>query len=139
MSRSLGSVDGSLLIPTDKSSLMQVIEGKSADGVPEGTPCEMVEAEEPLLKILVVDAMGVLQSMKKTPAMTTLGHPEEAFVRRIGGMMTGHSAGRIVFDQYKEQSLKNATRKKRATTATEYMAHREMKLTMSLKDLLSAS
>ena len=62
MSRSLCSVDGSLLIPADKSSLMQVIEGKSADGVPEGTPCEMVDAEEPLLKILVVDAMGVLQS-----------------------------------------------------------------------------
>ena len=38
-----------------------------------------------------------------------------------------------------DQSLKNKTRQKRAATSVEYEIHPDMKLTMSLKDLLSAS
>jgi len=44
-----------------------------------------------------------------------------------------------VFDRYIKQSLMNKTRQKRATTSVEYKIHPEMKLTMSIKELLSAS
>jgi len=46
----------------------------------------------------------------------------------------------VVFDHYLDQSLKNQTRKKeQANTSTEFEIHPEMKLTMSLRDQLSAS
>ena len=45
----------------------------------------------------------------------------------------------LCFDRYMDQSLKNKTRKKRAATSVEYEIHSDMKLTMSIKDLLSAS
>ena len=38
-----------------------------------------------------------------------------------------------------DQSLKNKTRQKRAATSIEYEIHSDMKLSMSIKDLLSAS
>jgi len=53
--------------------------------------------------------------------------------------MFGYSEGRVVFDRYLDESLKNKTRQKRATTPTEFEIHPEMKLMMSLKDLLSGS
>jgi len=54
-------------------------------------------------------------------------------------MMEEYNEGRMVFDRYLDQSLKNMTRQKRATTSTEFEIHPDMKLTMSLKELLSAS
>ena len=59
--------------------------------------------------------------------------------QRIEGMMVGYDEGRVVFDRYIDQSLKNQTCQKKAVMSTEYEIHLEMKLTMSLKDLLSAS
>ncbi|MES9881331.1 MAG: hypothetical protein ABW185_10665 [Sedimenticola sp.] len=54
-------------------------------------------------------------------------------------MMIGYDEGRLVFDRYLDQSLKNKTRQKRAVTSTEFDIHPEMKLTMSIKELLSSS
>ena len=54
-------------------------------------------------------------------------------------MLNGFNEGRIIFDRYLDQSLKNKTRQKRAVTSTEYEIHPEMKLSMSLKELLSSS
>ena len=79
-------------------------------------------------RALVVDAMAVLQSMKKTPTIRTLADLKEAFVRRIENMLNGFNEGRIIFDRYLDQSLKNKTRQKRAVTSTEFEIHPEMKL-----------
>ena len=95
--------------------------------------------EESSVSVLIVDVMGVLQSMKKTPIMLKLSDLQEAFNKRIEKMMAGYDEGRVVFDRYMDQSLKNKTRQKRATTSVEYEIHPEMKLTMSIKELLSAS
>ena len=54
-------------------------------------------------------------------------------------MMAGYREGHVVFDRYVEQSLKNKTRQKRATTCTEYKVHHNMKITMTIKELLSSS
>ena len=68
------------------------------------------------VKVLIIDAMGVLQRMKKTPAMHKMSDLQNAFNRRIQGMMAGYNEGRVVFDRYMEESSKNKTRQKRATT-----------------------
>ena len=77
--------------------------------------------------------------MKKTPAIKKLSDLQNTFIQRIEWMLTGYNEGHMVFDQYLTQSLKNKTRQKRAATSSEYQVHPEMKLTMSLKEILSAS
>ena len=61
--RSLCSVDGTLYIRTDKASLMHAVEEAkprhSQHASSDGT------ADENITKVLIVDAMAVLQSMKK--------------------------------------------------------------------------
>lgn len=136
--RSLCAVDGSLYIPTDKASLMHVIEAAKAE--PHVSDLSLDTAAGDFRdRALVVDAMAVLQSMKKTPTMRTLADLRETFVRRIENMLHGFNEGRIIFDRYLDQSLKNKTRQKRAVTSTEFEIHPEMKLSMSLKELLSSS
>ena len=136
--RSLCAVDGSLYIPTDKASLMHVIEEAKSEIVqPDPTLYRIPDVDRS--RVLVVDAMAVLQSMKKTPTMRRLSDLQETFIKHIEMMMVGYDEGRIVFDRYLDQSLKNKTRQKRAVTSTEYAIHLEMKLTMSLKEILSSS
>jgi len=53
--------------------------------------------------------------------------------------MAGYDKGRVVFDRYIDQSLKNKTWQKRANMSIEYEIHPEIKLTVSIKELLSAS
>ena len=71
--------------------------------------------------------------------MQTLSDLQDAFNERIQSMASGYDEVRVVFDQYMDQSLKNKTRQKTAATSVEYEIHPDMKLTMSIKDLLSAS
>ena len=138
--RSLCAVDGSLYIPTDKASLMHAVEDAPAEPIEVAIQTHQVQEDvSSSVSVLVVDAMGVLQSMKKTPTMLKLSDLQDAFNKRIEKMMAGYDEGRIVFDRYMDQSLKNKTRQKRATTSVEYEIHLEMKLSMSIKELLSAS
>ena len=136
--RSLSAVDGSLYIPTDKASLMHVIESAKTEPHVPDLPLD-TSAGDFRDRALVVDAMAVLQSMKRTPTIHTLADLKEAFVRRIENMLNGFNEGRIILDRYLDQSLKNKTRQKRAVTSTEYEIHPEMKLSMSLKELLFSS
>ena len=136
--RSLCAVDGSLFIPTDKASLMHAIEGAKAEPIQSATLQDIEPVGRPP-RVLIVDAMAVLHSMKKTPSMRKLSDLQEVFVKRIEGMMDGYNEGRVVFDRYLDKSLKNKTRQKRAVTSIEFEIHPEMKLSMSLKEILSAS
>jgi len=90
-------------------------------------------------RVLIVDAMAVLQGMKKTPNMKALSVLQDAFIKRIEWMMIGCTKGCVVFDRYIDQSLKAKTRQWRAVTSVEYLPYPEMKLTISLKELLSSS
>ena len=57
----------------------------------------------------------------------------------IEKMMAGYDEGRVVFDRYIDPSLKNKTWQKRANTSIEYEIYPQIKLTMSIEELLSAS
>ena len=54
-------------------------------------------------------------------------------------MVSCYDESRVVFDNYLDQSLKNKTRQKRAVSSTEYEINLDMKLTVSLKEILSSS
>jgi hypothetical protein len=127
-----------LYIPADKASMMHAVEEVKVQPLQSAPLLDIVPGDHPP-RVVIVDAMAVLLSMKKTPAMKKLSDLAEAFIKRIEWMMIGYHEGRVVFDRYLDQSLKNMTRQKRSTTSTEFEIHPEMKLTMSLKDLLSAS
>jgi len=72
--------------------------------------------EKSSVSVLIVDAMGVFQSIKKTPTMLKLSDFQEAFNKWIEKMMTGYDEGRVVFDRYIEHLLKNKTWQKRENT-----------------------
>ncbi|KAG0717272.1 hypothetical protein GWK47_054801 [Chionoecetes opilio] len=136
--RSLCAVDRSLYIPTDKASLMHAVEDATVESL-DVPPVPDIGQEDPPVKVLIIDAMGVLQSMSKTPNMLKISHLQDAFNKRIETMMTSYDEGRVVFDRYLDLSVENKTRQKRSTTSIEYEVHPEMKLTMSIKELLSTS
>ena len=122
--RSLCAVDGSLYIPTEKASLVHLNEAaKSEPRVPD-LPTDDIADGAFRDRALVVDAMAVLQSMKKTATMRTLADLKEIFIRRIENMLTGFNESRIIFDRYLEQSLKNKTCQKRPVTSSEYEVYR---------------
>lgn len=113
--RSLCAVDGSLYIPTDKASLMHAME-KYESGRTQSTSAPSVAEdleEDSQHKVLIVDAMAVLQGMKKTANMKKLSDQIDAFIQRIQMMMSGYDEGKVVFDRYVDLSLKNMTRQKR--------------------------
>ena len=79
MPRSLCSVNGSHYIPADKASLMHVVEGAMAEPSAETVSSKTdgdtdvgITPHKESPKVLIVDAMAVLQSMKKTPMMLQL-------------------------------------------------------------------
>ena len=64
---------------------------------------------------------------------------KESFSNRIERMVSGFDEGRVVFDRYLESCLMNETREKRSATSVVFQEHPEMRLTMSIKGLLSSS
>lgn len=153
--RSLFATDGSLLIPTDKSCIMHAVENQEPadedydDIFPLQDDTDGTEKEISLFRndglnesVIIFDAMGILQSMKKTPTMKKICHLKTAFVKRISYLMRGYSEGRVLFDRYLKVSLKDKTRAKRAqnTSAIEFVIHDEMNIAkVPLRELLSSS
>jgi hypothetical protein len=106
--RSLCAVDGSLYIPTNKASLMHAVEAVEAHSPLQSAAfLDVAPVTGCLLRVLIVDAMAVVQSMKKTPTMKNLSNLQEAFIK---GMVVGYDECRVVFGRYLDQSLKNKTR-----------------------------
>lgn len=110
--KSLFSSDGQLLIPTDKSSFVKLIESHKQDDTAESQMKNKEEEERD--KVCIIDAMAVVQSIKKGPQMETCADFAEAFVQSISKMMSTYAEGRVIFDRYQEESLKAQTRAKRS-------------------------
>jgi len=122
------------------AGLMHAVEDARAEPLEVAPqPDLQMQEDDSSVSVLIVDAMGVLQSMKKTPTMLKLSDLQDAFNKRIEMMMSGYDEGRVVFDRYMNQSLNNKTWQKRASTSVEYEIYPEMKLTMPIKELISAS
>ncbi len=88
--------------------------------------------------------MAVVQTLKKNSKTKTIADLTLQFVKKITRIIKDYKEARIIFDRYVEQSLKEKTRAKRATSLDSslkiYDVHSEMKLAnISIKDLLSSS
>jgi len=62
--RSICAVDGSLYIPGDKASLMHAIEEATNEPTESVSPVHIAPSGH-LSRVLIIDAMALLQSMKK--------------------------------------------------------------------------
>ena len=94
------------------------------------------------MKVIIVDAMAEVQSLRKIPTMKKIARLKEAFVNRIQRSVKLYSEARIIYDRYDvPQSLKEKTREKRAKQVDKnFVVHDEMAISkISLKDLLSSS
>ena len=107
---SLCAVDGTLYIPTDKVSLMLAVEDAKAEPLEVVPQPDLMQEDLPgipqLVKVLIVDAMAVLQSMKKTPAMLKLAELQDAFNKCIKTMMAGCDERHIVLSDRYESVIK---------------------------------
>jgi len=123
------------LIALYMSRLMHAIEEYPAQTVQHDQLHGIATAAHPP-RVLIVDAMAVLHGMKKTRNKREL---QNTFIELTESKTDGYSEGRVIYDHYLDQSLKAKTRQKRASTSTEFAVYREMKVTMSMKELLSSS
>ena len=70
--------------------------------------------DAPSRKIALVDAMVLLQKMAKKPAtIVTVKHLSEWFSDRLMSLTRDYDEIILVFDTYRDDSLKSATRDKR--------------------------
>ena len=87
---------------------MNMVEGAKTESAPVPVPdIAMADCLIRVARVLIVDAMAVLQCLKKMPTMRKISDLSEVFIKRIEGMMVGYDEGRVVFDRYIDQSLKN--------------------------------
>ena len=105
--RSLCAGDGSLLLTADKANLLKALEdvkAQSLHDIQQGfieedlTQNDSIEEADATIKVLIVDAMAVLQCMKKKNTMQTLSDLQDAFNERIQSMLSGYDEVRVVFD-----------------------------------------
>ena len=107
--RSLFSAEGLMLIPTDKSPLMNETE-VAADSQNGGI--ESAETEQVAFKVVIIDAMVEVQSLKKDEKIKSIGHLAERFCHQMEKKLRKANEGRILFDRYVEGSIKEQNRKK---------------------------
>ena len=93
------------------------------------------------LKVLITDAMASIHPLKKSSKVRTLQDLQGMFIKNMEKSLHGYDEARIVFDRYLDVSLKDKTRMNRSSTSAEieYKLHPDMRLTMSIRDLLSSS
>ena len=153
--RCIFAADGTLLLPTDNASIIHAIEAAKlplvADAHGQSTsvasvasssvPSDERETTYRAPRVLIIDAMAVVQCMNKAPGMTSIVHLMTAFNSRIERMVIGYREVQVIFDRYLEVGLNEKTRKKRATSVAVatagHVVHDDMSInTISLKQLL---
>ena len=114
--RSMFANDGSLLVCKEKANLMAVIEGvkpqlqdvsnesKTEEDQQESANQSKIDnqlngvEQQTLCRVLIVDAMAILQGIKKSPGMTSIRHLKETFVKKMMNMSRRYDEVRVLFD-----------------------------------------
>ncbi len=141
--RSLCAVDGSLYIPTNKASFLHAIE--SVKYVSPLQSHDIPNVSKYTTKVVTGYhwCNGDITGNEDNNSYNKAVSPQGCFCGTycIASMIpTGsYDEGRIVFDRYMEESLKNKTRQKRAATSDDYQINQVMRLCMSIRKLLSSS
>ena len=107
--RSLYPGDGTLLCTADKANVIKALEDVQAlslqdiqqDFIEEDlTQSDSTEEADATIKVLIIDAISVLQCMQKKNTMQTLSDLQDAFNECIQNMMSGYDEVQVVFDRY---------------------------------------
>ena len=99
------------------------------------------------VKVAIIDAMAIVQGIKKTPTMKKMSDFRLVFCKKIQRRAKNYSETRVVFNEYLDQSLKENTRVKRAkgkgkktVVQMHYQINENMSLAaVQLKELLSST
>ena len=114
----------------------------ASDGATENTEGYSPDAENSgrPTKIIIIDAMAVLQCMKKKPSTKKLRNLCDDFLTRIDRMVSGYDEARVLFDPYPDvdHTLKDKTHQNRSVTDEGFDVYMNMPLAMSVKELLSS-
>ena len=118
VTRCIFAADGTLLLPTDKASIIHAVEAAKlpllADAHAYTTSVASVAVSSvpgdereitdraPRVALLILDTMAVVQCIKKTPSMTPILHLKTAFNVRIEWIVIGYMEVRVIFDRYVE-------------------------------------
>ena len=107
-------------------------------------PIDERETTDRAPRVLITDAMTVVQCVKKTPNMTSILHLKTGINARIEQMVIGYMEVRVICDRCVDGSLREKTRKKRATSIAAatagHVVHDGMSInTISLKQLLACT
>ena len=94
------AIDGSVLICADKSSLMTGIRNIK-EITDDSSYIINEEAQQP--KVLIIDAMCLLHTLKKGPEATKMKHLKQQFIEKIAAKERKHNYAevRVLFDHYK--------------------------------------
>ena len=107
VSRALFAADGTLLHCSTKSALMTLIEKEISTVTPIDAP-----TTAPLIrnKVVIVDGMAELQSLKKAATITTSAHLTDHFTNQLFQEYSDSDEVHLGFDRYDVSlSLKSAT------------------------------
>ena len=158
--RSLFASDGSLLLAYDKAKVLNHLEALIKDGEQvlqggeNGAPVEgrslaaelqnteiegRIEGDQESYKVLLIDAMALVNSINKTDQIIYCSDFANAFIEKLINISVGYNEVRLVFDQYKDSSLKEQMRKKRTKGKSTYyrIQDNSMIRNITLKDFLS--
>lgn len=91
----------------NKSQLLECLEGVAES-----------QADAPAVTSVVLDSTVIVQMLKPGTAKTFKEHAHQVFIPYIKGKLHGASRLDLVWDNYKDGSLKTATREKRGKGAT---------------------
>ena len=109
---SLATYDGCLRLPTNKAMLGTILIGDNGVDI---LPVE----ERGMRTCYIIDAMGVVQALGKPSKAKTFGDLADSFVKLVLQNFSEHTTRiDVVFDSYKNNSIKSATRAKRKSKST---------------------
>ena len=110
--RCIFSADGTIPLPTDKASIIYAIEAAKppllADAHAQSTygaslaassvSSDERETTDRAPRVLIIDAISVVQCVKKTPIRISILHLKTAFNARIERVVIGYMEVRVIFD-----------------------------------------
>ena len=139
--RSLFGADGSLLPCLDKSKLIHHLKGLTNDTHSQEEP-EEESAFHLSKKVAIIDGMAVLHKLKKPPAVKNMRELADHFIQAVQAMSRDFEEVHLVFDVYKDQSLKSSTRDRRRGSGKEIaykVADQTQVSNVTMQRLLSSS
>lgn len=114
--------DGSMIMLKGKHQLVKLIEDLP---LPDTTSdiCMKQNTSGTERTIMLIDGMFLVNLIKKDPEMTAAKHFAKKFLFVLEDLVKSYDEFRLLFDQYKESSLKEATRNERAQGHTPIHFH----------------